>query len=197
MSVSGSNRSRSKPTVIEAGVVGRAHGLDGSFYVRQPVAAVLQMGTTVRFGDREAVVNRRAGTDAKVILRLEGVGTREEAEALNGARLQVEVGEAPSLGEDEYWAHDLEGCQVFDGERVVGVVERMMPLPSCEVLVVRRADVGGSGGNGGTAAPAQSSGDHSKNTELLIPLVRDAIREVDIPSKRIDVNTRFLGESDG
>jgi 16S rRNA processing protein RimM len=62
---------------------------------------------------------------------------------------------------------------VFDGERRVGEVRRMLALPSCEVLEVARAGGGG---------------------ELLVPMVGDAIRSVDIAARRIDIDLAFLGE---
>jgi 16S rRNA processing protein RimM len=79
----------------------------------------------------------------------------------------------PELEADEWWAHDLEGCQVRDGSVVVGVVTRLLGLPSCEVLEVARK-------GGGDA--------------LLVPLVKDAVRAVDIERQTIDVDLRFLGE---
>jgi 16S rRNA processing protein RimM len=48
----------------------------------------------------------------------------------------------------------------------------MLPLPSCEALEVVREDGG----------------------ELLVPMVRDAIRGVDVAARRIDVDLSFLGE---
>ena len=63
------------------------------------------------------------GTTAKPILRLEGCTSREDAEALRGSALVVPVDEAPPLEEGEFWAHDLVGCTVVDGEREVGVVD--------------------------------------------------------------------------
>ena len=45
---------------------------------------------------------------------------------------------APELGPDEWWAEDLEGCAVHDGDREVGTVRRLLALPSCEVLEVER-----------------------------------------------------------
>jgi 16S rRNA processing protein RimM len=71
------------------------------------------------------------------------------------------------LEEDEFWARDLVGCTVVDGSRVVGEVRRMIALPSCEALEV------GS---------------------LLIPMVRDAIRSIDVEARRIDVDMEFVGE---
>ena len=122
---------------------------------------------------REVTVERRAGTRERPILRLEGCARREDAEALRGAELRVP---APPLEEGEFWASDLEGCLVVDGEREVGEVRRMVALPSCEALEVTQPP-----------SPAGTGGD------LLIPLVRDAIRSIDLEARRIDVDMGFVG----
>jgi 16S rRNA processing protein RimM len=142
--------------------VGRPHGLDGSFHVTHATPALV--GDTVVVGDRPLRIERRAGTAEKPILRLEGCTTRDDAEALRGADLLVP---AAPLEEGEYWASDLVGMLVVDGERVVGEVARMVALPSCEAL-----EVG----------------------EQLIPMVRDAIRSIDLEARRIDVDMAFVGE---
>ena len=116
-------------------------------------------------GDRRIVLTRHDGTPEKPILRFDGCASREEAEALRGTELRVPEAEAPPLKEGEFWARDLAGCRVTDGEREVGVVERMIALPSCEALVV---------------------GDR------LITLVRDAIRSIDLDGRRIDVDLGFV-----
>jgi 16S rRNA processing protein RimM len=61
----------------------------------------------------------------------------------------------------------LAGCRVVDGAREIGVVSRMVALPSCEAL-----EVG----------------------DLLIPMVGDAIRSVDLAARLIDVDMGFVGE---
>ena len=116
-------------------------------------------------GERRVVLTRHDGTPEKPILRFDGCASREEAEALRGTELRVPEAEAPPLADGEFWARDVAGCRVTDGEREVGVVERMIALPSCEALVV---------------------GDR------LIPLVRDAIRSIDLPGRRIDVDLGFV-----
>jgi 16S rRNA processing protein RimM len=121
---------------------------------------------TVRGIERRIV--RRAGTEERPILRLSGAVSREDAERLTGAELRALVG----LAEDEFWASDLEGCAVVDGDVAVGFVRRMTALPSCEMLEVDRPD----------------------GSELLVPLVRDAIRSIDVAARRIDVDLGFLGE---
>jgi 16S rRNA processing protein RimM len=156
------------PRAITAvGRVGRPHGLDGAFYVTGASPDLPREGV-VRVADEPREIERRAGTDERPILRLSGVSSRTDAEALRGAELRAEV----ALEPDEYWAHELAGCAVVDGERAVGFVRRMTALPSCEVLEVDRPD----------------------GSELLVPLVRDAIRSIDVAARRIDVDLGFLGE---
>ena len=160
------------PHWLHAGRVGRPHGLDGSFHVTRPNAQLLRDAARVLIDDRELEVTRRAGTDRSPILRVAGHEDRTAAEALRGKDLLVPRAEAPELGPDEWWAEDLTGCQVRDGEREVGVVRQLLELPSCEVLEVQRTGGG----------------------ELLVPLVSDAVRTVDLDRRAIDVDLRFLGE---
>jgi tRNA (guanine37-N1)-methyltransferase len=54
----------------------------------------------------------------------------------------------------------------------VGFVRRMSALPSVEVLEVDRAD----------------------GSELLVPLVRDCVRSIDVAARVIDIDLDFLGE---
>jgi 16S rRNA processing protein RimM len=156
---------------LQAGRVGRAHGLDGSFYVTGALPRLLTLGAAVTVGGLKAEIVRRSGTDARPIVRVRGVADRAGAEALRGAGLMVAATGAPTLGEDEWWAHELEDCQVFDGERLLGTVSRLIELPSCEAIEVHR----------------ESGGD-----PLLVPLVRDAIRKVDASARRIDIDGEFL-----
>ena len=127
--------------------------------------ALLADREDVLLGERRVALTRHAGTPEKPILRVEGCGTRDEAVALRGTELRVPMDEAPGLAEGEFWARDLEGCLVVDGDTEVGVVARMIALPSCEALEV---------------------GDR------LIPLVRDAVRSVDVQARRIDVDLGFV-----
>jgi 16S rRNA processing protein RimM len=160
-----------QPAGVTAGRVGRPHGLDGSFYVTRPVERLLQVGAQTTVGARKAAIARRAGTRERPIVRLEGVEDRVAAEALRGEELLVDGAQAPALGEQEWWAHELEGCAVVDGERELGVVARLVELPSCEALEVRTPGGG---------------------QPLLVPMVRDAIREVDVEGRRIAVSVEFL-----
>jgi 16S rRNA processing protein RimM len=152
---------------VLAGRVGRPHGLDGSFHVVGADPELVRDAYLVDGVVREVV--RRAGTQDNPILRLDGSASRDDAEALRGAELLVPRSDI-SLEAGEYWASDLAGCEVVDGSLSVGFVRRMSALPSCEVLEVDRAD----------------------GSELLVPMVRDAIRSIDVVARRIDVDMGFL-----
>lgn len=158
---------------LPAGRVGRAHGLDGSFHVTRPRPGLLALGGAIRAGEHETTIVRCDGTAERPIVRLQGVSGREAAEALRGTELAVPRVAAPQLGPDEYWAEELEGCAVCDGELAVGTVRALIGLPSCEALEVERPGAG----------------------DLIVPLVRDAVRSVDTANRRIDIDLAFLGEA--
>lgn len=160
---------------VPAGRVGRPHGLDGSFYVTRPRPRLLTLGAAVGVADITAKIVRRAGTEQRPIVRLEGVEDRSGAEALRGRELTIAGGDAPALGEGEWWAHELEGCDVVDGGQLLGTVSRLIELPSCEALEVLPTW-------GGEA--------------VLVPMVKDAVRRVSPAQRRIEVNLDFLGLAD-
>jgi len=143
---------------LHAGRVGRPHGLDGSFYVTGARPRLLTLGTTVTLDGVAHEIVRRAGVPEHPIVRLAGIDDRTAVEALRGRALHVALAEAPALDEGEWWGRELEGCAVFDGAREVGTVSALLELPSCEVLEVTRREGG----------------------ELLVPMVKDALRSVDV-----------------
>ena len=107
---------------MSAGLVGRAHGRDGSFYVERPECE-LELGARVVLGGEERTVERRAGSDDRPLVRLSGVG---DPRPLRGEALLVEA----ELEEGEWLASDLAGCTV-EG---LGRVERVLDGPSCSLL---------------------------------------------------------------
>jgi 16S rRNA processing protein RimM len=154
-----------------AGRVGRPHGLDGSFYVSDPTPQLLTAGRTVLATGQEREIIRRAGTDERPIVRLAEIEDRPSAEALRGEELLCPRDAAPELDEDEWWAEDLAGCRVIVAGRAVGQVNQLVALPSCEALAVGLGD----------------------GEEVLVPLVSDAVRRVDIERGEIEVDLDFVG----
>jgi 16S rRNA processing protein RimM len=111
-------------TLVTAGRVGKAHGRDGSFYVEAPRIDFAE-GSRIRLGDREHEVVRRAGTDDRPLIRLDGI---DDPSTIRGEILLVDE----ELEDDEFLAADLIGCEVPG----LGRVERVLDAPSCPLLEV-------------------------------------------------------------
>jgi 16S rRNA processing protein RimM len=145
-------------TLVTAGRIGRSHGFDGSFWV-EDASHPLSLGTAVVVAGEEREVERRAGTDARPLLRLKGLA---DPKPLRGSELLVDQ----QLGAGEWLTAELIGCEVVD----VGTVRRVIDSPSCDVLELEDG--------------------------TLIPLVSDAVQDVDVGARRIRVDRRFLGLED-
>ena len=112
---------------LHAGRVGKPHGLDGSFLVAEPnPSSCCGWLRASRSPAWRATIERRAGHDSARDPASRGL--RRPRRGGGAARPGAVVGRehAPALEEDEWWAEDLEGCAVRDGERVVGTVARLL-----------------------------------------------------------------------
>lgn len=102
--------------------MGKPHGHDGSFYV-DGASGELAVGEIVTVRESTHRVARRAGTDDRPLIRLEGV---DDPRPLRGEPLLADS----ELAEDEWLAADLIGRAVAGRGRV----ERVVDGPSCSVL---------------------------------------------------------------
>ena len=101
----------------------------------------------------------------RLLVRFAGVADRADAEGLRGA-LYVGAECLRALDSDEYWEHEIVGCEVADAAgRVVGEVTAVLPRPGQDLLAV--ATPGG---------------------ERLVPCVRDIVVGVDVAARRVVVD---------
>lgn len=112
---------------LRTGRVGRAHGLDGSFYL-DSAAEPLTVGDPVRVGALDTLVERLGGTARRPLLKLRDVSSREAADSIRGEDILVER----DLEPDEYLAADLVGLRIAG----LGTVRRIINAPSCDLLAV-------------------------------------------------------------
>jgi 16S rRNA processing protein RimM len=109
---------------------------------------------------------------AALVVKLAGIDTRNDAERLRGAYLEVAA--ARSLPEGSWYWDDLVGLDVVTEEgRELGTLEEVLERPANDVWVARRDGV-----------------------ETLVPVVRDAIRSVDLASRRVTVAGWLLDVED-
>lgn len=115
-------------------------------------------------GEAQPRVVRDLQTGGRVpVLALDAVETREAAEALIGRYLEVD---AQDLPEGSYYWHQLVGLRVFDEASLpLGELVEVFRAGENEVYRVQRED----------------------GAELLLPAVRDVIREIDIGAGRMVV----------
>ena len=153
------------------GRVGAPFGVQGWLKVQSytdPLEGIVRYGPwELHRGEslgRRAVLDwKRAGSG--VAVQLEGVASREAAQALTGAEVRVERAELPPPAPGEHYWHDLIGLEAFglQGEplgRVAGILE----LPAHPVLVLE--------------------GDR----ERLVPLVAERLAGVDEEAGRLTLD---------
>lgn len=157
--------------------LGRPHGVRGAItaHADGPTLATLLPGDVVvastRGRERPLVLAERRGEAPKAILAFEGVTTREEASALTGARLMVEVARLPPPDDpDTFYVRDLLGFEVRDGERLVGTVRDVLPGPANDALFVR----------------------DDEGNEILLPFTRDAVVRIDAHERRVVLRQGLL-----
>lgn len=133
---------------IELGVVARPHGLRGELrvHVFNPESTLLrEIGEVFLLGDEDEepvlvqVESTRPGPKT-LLMRLAGVSSREDAEALRGYRLCVPRDALPELEEGEYYLADLIGLEAFEGPEAVGKVVDVIDYPSAECLKIERSE---------------------------------------------------------
>jgi 16S rRNA processing protein RimM len=146
---------------LQIGTVLRPHGVRGLLRVRGSQA--LGALTRLYVGEQLFVVERITAERGDFLLALQGVQTREAADALRGAAVCASRDDLPPLEAGELYAADLIGCQVFDlAGNSLGQVQDTFPSGAHEVLVV-----------GAGAA------------EFMLPLVDVLVPSIDIDARRI------------
>lgn len=101
----------------------------------------------------------------QILLKLRGVADIDAAETLRNALVQVRAEDAVRLPANEFYIHDLKGCEVVtETGRVLGTLTSVLHNSANDVYVI------GSGKN-----------------EILLPVIRQVVREVDLTQRRIVV----------
>lgn len=130
---------------VVVGVVAKPHGITGELSVACHAESPAIFGRVASVGVRppggQAVARRVLSWRAhqeRVLLRLEGVPDRTQAEGLRRAEVLVRTSDLPRPGRDEVYLHELEGCRALlaDGSEV-GVVQGFLDVPGQEIWVIK------------------------------------------------------------
>jgi 16S rRNA processing protein RimM len=146
---------------VRIGRVGRPHGVDGAFFVEQPSEDTRWWKTGATF--------LAGGAPVEVVAHRTSSGRpviKVEPSVERGAALEVDRDRLPPTGEDEYYAFELIGLEVVEENgRPLGTVRAVTPGVANDVLEL--------------------------DGDLLLPMVEDCVREVDLDARRIVVAEGF------
>ena len=102
-----------------------------------------------------------------IYLKLVEVISRNEAELLRECEILVEKKDLISLSADEYFIHDLVGCDIVaeNGEELGKLID-VMQMTSNDVYVIRSQE----------------------GKEILLPAIKDVIKNIDIKTRKIKIH---------
>lgn len=98
-----------------------------------------------------------------IILSLEGIDTRDEAEKLRGWAIKIDRSEVPPLKEGWYY-FELEGMQVYDREMLLGTLTQVIQTGANDVYLVK-----------------------GPKGEICVPALKSVVKIVDVQTRRMDV----------
>lgn len=132
---------------MRVGFVRRAHGIAGEIEIEtfDPQSDALSKGTSVRIGGEDASAARRVlavrTTSKNLLVKLERVLNRNDAEAVRGKSVDVERASLPKPKKGEAYVVDLIGYAVETaGGAMVGKLVGMEEGGGNGLLVVAAAD---------------------------------------------------------
>ena len=152
---------------VAVGFVRGPHGIDGELAV-DPMTDFpdrFMPGSVLLAGDAKYTISRVRTHQKILLLALDGIETRNQADELRGKLLEVPEATLPRLEEDEYFRFDIVGINVVDENGTsLGKVEEVLETGANDVYIVRDAD-----------------------SELLIPAIDSVIKKIDVAEKRMIV----------
>lgn len=155
-------------TSLEIGQIVNTHGLRGEVKVMPwcDDPAVFDELAYVCIDKKEFDIERSRMQKNMVILKLKGIDDIDAAETFRNRVLTVPREELGELPEGTYYICDLLGCEVFtvDGT-LLGKIDDIIKTGSNDVYSVRSGD----------------------SKQILIPVIDEVMRGVDIENKKITV----------
>ncbi len=154
---------------LVVGRIGRAHGVLGEATIEVQTDDPdirFQIGNKLTLDDGKQLTIRSSRWHNQILLlAFDGVTDRNQIEELRDQLISSDV-DLDSLAPGEYHFQQLIGCEVFqqNGE-LIGAVDEIVKLPGQDLLSVNRA-----------------------GAQVLIPMVKQIIIEIDVSAKKIVVN---------
>lgn len=157
------------PERIVIGIVVGSHGLQGTLKVEPrtdfPERFEVLKSCFLCRGDEElhiVKIKRCKFAPRGILLTLEGTKTREEADRLRGATIEIPLSERWTLPENCFYISDLIGCHAFDeAGTMIGEIEQVI-RGSQDILSIT-----------------------TSKGEILVPFVNEWVGETDVLDRKI------------
>lgn len=152
---------------IIAGRVIQPHGLKGWVKVavtsENPLRFTPGSSLILEGAGRRLIIEETRPVQGCLHVKFSGIDDRDQATAIKGRELWITEDEVGPPPPGSFWEHQLLGLRVetLGGERL-GEVKDILVTGSNDVLIVKEGDARAGGGE----------------KEVLIPLIRDVVREV-------------------
>ena len=115
---------------------------------------------------REVVVQSYRNHKNFLLVKFEGIDSVEEAEKLKNLQIKIDSDEVGELEENEFYFHEIIGCEVFDeNDKNLGEIIDILTPGANDVWVIK--------------------GENGK--EILIPYIEDVVKKIDITSKKVNI----------
>ena len=115
---------------------------------------------------REVVVQSYRNHKNFLLVKFEGIDSVEEAEKLKNLQIKIDSDEVGELEENEFYFHQIIGCEVFDeNNKNLGEIIDILTPGANDVWVIK--------------------GENGK--EILIPYIEDVVKKIDITSKKVNI----------
>jgi len=102
-----------------------------------------------------------------VYIKFSEINSRNDAEFLRNAEVLIEEKDLLKPADNEYFIHDLIGCEIIsENKEMIGVLSDVIQMSSNDVYVVR----------------------NSEGVEVLIPAIKEVVKQVNIEQKQIIIH---------
>ena len=157
--------------LLQVGVISSTHGIRGEVKVfpttddpdrfRKLKQVILDTGREQKGLEIEGVKFFKQF----VIVKFKGIDNINQIEKYKGCPLLVERSQAVRLNKDEYYIADLIGMEVYTNDAYFGILKNVMETGANEVYIIESEEHG----------------------EVLVPAIRQCIRNVDIENGRMEI----------
>ena len=159
--------------LILIGHVIRPHGLTGLLRIvsyAQSKETFLEAGSVFLKTGQDELHERKVVSirphRSIFLLKLSGLNSIDQAEALRGAGILVRKDSLAEKDEDEFFWYELLGLDVYlETGQYLGILKEIFPTGSNDVYVVE-----------------------NQGKEFLIPAIHQVVEEIDIPRKRMIIS---------